>query len=65
MQPKAHRYDKSKDLEKGLACPVMSSVNSHQDSLRDRSVSVPLLSMRRRRHHAASPDDGLICGWGG
>lgn len=58
----AHRYERSKDLEKGLAWPVTSKVNSHQESLRERSVSVPLLSMRSRRHHAASPDDGLICG---
>lgn len=43
----------------GLAWAVRSRVKSHQLSLRDRSVSMPLLSTRRRRH-TGSPPDGLI-----
>lgn len=37
----------------GLACAARSKVKSHQDSLRLRSVSVPPLSTRRRRHSAS------------
>lgn len=45
---------------KGLVCPCRSKVNTHQDSFLDLSVSVPLLSIFRRRQGAVRLD-GLTC----
>ena len=60
----ARRKERSVARVAGLAWPSTSSANSHHRILRDRSVSVPPLSSRSRRHHCRSLA-GLSCGAGG